>query len=184
MDETKLNSLKIDGCESEKIASTSEKSTSPDSPKFGFWQNLINMRESLSKGVNEKISISSRRESETTKASPRSSQLSTRSGHSKKVGVDDEDGDCISDLIGHTGVWQFTWSFVLILFQVPSAFHIFSFVFQVSHVSYSFLWYSTTISSTESMCQVKFRFKIDRQPEFGSMAAHTQMYRLNFFLFN
>ena len=44
---------------------------------------------------------------------------------------DEEDGDIISDFIGHIDVWQLTWACFLILFQVPSAFHIFSFIYEV-----------------------------------------------------
>jgi hypothetical protein len=45
---------------------------------------------------------------------------------------DDTESDVISDLIGHIGKWQLVWAFVLCLFQFPSTFHIFSWVFQVS----------------------------------------------------
>lgn len=47
----------------------------------------------------------------------------------------DDTGDCISELIGHIGPWQVVWVSFLIIFQVPSAFHIFSFMFQVSSLS-------------------------------------------------
>lgn len=43
----------------------------------------------------------------------------------------DCDADVISDYIGHYGWWQFFWTFLLALFQVPSTFQIFAFVFQV-----------------------------------------------------
>lgn len=48
--------------------------------------------------------------------------------------TDDEnsDTDIISDYIGHYGWWQFYWTFLLGLFQCPSTFQIFVFVFQVS----------------------------------------------------
>lgn len=48
---------------------------------------------------------------------------------------DDEDADIISDYIGHYGWWQFFWTFLLALFQVPCTFQIFAFVFQVSALS-------------------------------------------------
>lgn len=46
---------------------------------------------------------------------------------------DDNDSDVISKLIGHYGVWQFFWTFLLCLFQFPCTFHIFALVFQVSY---------------------------------------------------
>lgn len=45
---------------------------------------------------------------------------------------EDCDSDIISNYIGHYGRWQFIWTFLLCLFQLPTTFHIFSFVFQVS----------------------------------------------------
>lgn len=45
---------------------------------------------------------------------------------------EDCDSDVISAYIGHYGWWQFYWTFLLGLFQCPSTFHIFVFVFQVS----------------------------------------------------
>lgn len=45
---------------------------------------------------------------------------------------DDTESDVISDLVGHIGTWQLFWAFILCLFQIPSTFHIFSMVFQVS----------------------------------------------------
>lgn len=104
-----------------------------DAMKYGFWQNLINFRENMSKGASVMPSPSSMDVSDLTEAKPRHSVKSSGSMR-RKVGADDDDGDCISELIGHTGLWQFTWSIVLILFQVPPAFHIFAFVFQVSSI--------------------------------------------------
>lgn len=43
-----------------------------------------------------------------------------------------ENSDIISDLLGHFGWWQFIWTLTLSLFQFPSTFHLFSFVFEVS----------------------------------------------------
>lgn len=43
----------------------------------------------------------------------------------------DCDSDILSNYIGHYGKWQFYWTFVLCLFQLPSTFQIFAFVFQV-----------------------------------------------------
>lgn len=63
---------------------------------------------------------------------PATTTGSTKSGGG---GVDangvDYDSDIISDYIGHYGWWQFFWTFLLALFQVPSTFQIFAFVFQV-----------------------------------------------------
>lgn len=42
-----------------------------------------------------------------------------------------ENTDVISDLLGHFGWWQFIWCLTLSLFQFPSTFHLFSFVFEV-----------------------------------------------------
>lgn len=105
-----------------------------DTMKYGFWQNLINFRESMSKGASV-VDIplpSPTHDSDSIEAKPRHSAKSSGPVRRRKVGANDDDGDCISELIGHTGLWQFTWSIVLILFQVPPAFHIFAFVFQVS----------------------------------------------------
>jgi hypothetical protein len=43
----------------------------------------------------------------------------------------DDNSDVISDLIGHYGLYQFMWTILLCLFQVPTTFHIFCTVFQV-----------------------------------------------------
>lgn len=99
--------------------------TADSSHKYGFWQNLINKRESLLKDSNIEIAPMGSAGNEKSKHSEQNKMM-------KKVVPDDDDGDCISELIGHKGLWQLTWSFILIVFQVPSAFHIFSFVFQVS----------------------------------------------------
>uniref|UniRef100_A0A2M4CH71 Putative organic cation transporter n=1 Tax=Anopheles darlingi TaxID=43151 RepID=A0A2M4CH71_ANODA len=46
--------------------------------------------------------------------------------------ANDEDTDIISEYIGHYGLWQFGWTFVLCLFQIPTTFHIFCLVFQAA----------------------------------------------------
>ncbi|XP_055695061.1 organic cation transporter protein [Lutzomyia longipalpis] len=43
---------------------------------------------------------------------------------------EDSNSDVISDLTGHFGKWQLMWTFLLSLFQLPSTFHLFSFVFE------------------------------------------------------
>ncbi|XP_058823470.1 organic cation transporter protein [Topomyia yanbarensis] len=44
----------------------------------------------------------------------------------------DEDSDIISEYIGHYGLWQFFWTFLLCMFQIPTTFHIFCLVFQAA----------------------------------------------------
>lgn len=44
---------------------------------------------------------------------------------------DDTDSDEISEYIGHYGRWQFFWTFLLALFQIPCTWQIFAYVFQV-----------------------------------------------------
>lgn len=62
------------------------------------------------------------------------------SGETADDGSDDTT-DIISDYIGHYGWWQFFWTFLLGLFQCPSTFHIFAFVFQVSFLSGFFFFF-------------------------------------------
>lgn len=114
-----------------------------DTMKYGFWQNLINFRENMSKGASTMpMPVPTEGSSDSDEIKPRHSVKSSGSGR-RKFGADDDDGDCISELIGHTGLWQFTWSIVLILFQVPPAFHIFAFVFQVRVVEHFIYGLST-----------------------------------------
>ncbi|XP_053695418.1 organic cation transporter protein-like [Sabethes cyaneus] len=47
--------------------------------------------------------------------------------------VPDDDSDIISDYIGHYGRWQFLWTFLLCLFQIPTTFHFFCLVFQAAN---------------------------------------------------
>lgn len=46
----------------------------------------------------------------------------------------DSDSDVISNYIGHYGRWQFFWTFLLALFQLPTTFEIFALVFQVNFI--------------------------------------------------
>uniref|UniRef100_A0AAG5CT33 Major facilitator superfamily (MFS) profile domain-containing protein n=1 Tax=Anopheles atroparvus TaxID=41427 RepID=A0AAG5CT33_ANOAO len=57
-----------------------------------------------------------------------------KSDNSSNLGgaASDEDSDIISEYIGHYGWWQFGWTFVLCLFQIPTTFHIFCLVFQAA----------------------------------------------------
>lgn len=51
---------------------------------------------------------------------------------SSNVTAGDGDSDIISEYIGHYGLWQFFWTFLLCLFQIPTTFHIFCLVFQAA----------------------------------------------------
>ncbi|XP_017144516.1 organic cation transporter protein isoform X2 [Drosophila miranda] len=44
----------------------------------------------------------------------------------------DVDSDVISNFLGHYTRWSFLWTFLLCLFQLPTTFHLFMFVFQLS----------------------------------------------------
>lgn len=105
-----------------------------DTMKYGFWQNLINFRENMSKDASALPLPSPTDGGDAIEVSKPRHSVKSSGSIRRKVGADDDDGDCISELIGHTGLWQFTWSIVLILFQVPPAFHIFAFVFQVRSI--------------------------------------------------
>lgn len=59
-------------------------------------------------------------------------ELVARSDSSESDDGDDGDSDIISEHIGHIGSWQLFWAFMLCLFQLPTTFHIFCLVFQVS----------------------------------------------------
>lgn len=64
---------------------------------------------------------------------PKDSQKkSDASDESERNLSEDVDSDIVSNFTGHFGLWQFCWTFILSLFQIPAMFHIFSFTFQVS----------------------------------------------------
>ncbi|KMZ03226.1 organic cation transporter protein isoform X1 [Drosophila simulans] len=44
----------------------------------------------------------------------------------------DEDSDVISNFLGHYTRWSFLWTLLLCLFQLPTTFHLFMFVFQIA----------------------------------------------------
>ncbi|KAH8399150.1 hypothetical protein KR215_003002 [Drosophila sulfurigaster] len=44
----------------------------------------------------------------------------------------DVDSDVLSIFLGHYRKWSFLWTFLLCLFQIPTTFHLFMFVFQVT----------------------------------------------------
>uniref|UniRef100_A0A182KHD1 Uncharacterized protein n=1 Tax=Anopheles christyi TaxID=43041 RepID=A0A182KHD1_9DIPT len=58
------------------------------------------------------------------------SSFDDKSDNSSNLSVtaNDEDSDIISEYIGHYGRWQFGWTFLLCLFQIPTTFHIFCLV--------------------------------------------------------
>lgn len=117
-----------------------------ESTKSGFWQNVFHLRENLvnsrntacvtnltqkrgDKSLNNSCIIGS-----VTSLSKRAKhQIDGDKSHTKHNDSHnlDDTGDCISELIGHIGLWQVVWVVFLIMFQIPSAFHIFSFMFQV-----------------------------------------------------
>ncbi|XP_049285329.1 organic cation transporter protein [Anopheles funestus] len=83
------------------------------------------------------------------------------------VTANDEDSDIISEYIGHYGRWQFGWTFLLCLFQIPTTFHIFCLVFQAATRDFWCarpehlrsvpleLWRNLTQTTTASECSVR-----------------------------
>ncbi|XP_041760709.1 organic cation transporter protein [Anopheles merus] len=81
--------------------------------------------------------------------------------------ANDEDSDIISEYIGHYGRWQFGWTFLLCLFQIPTTFHIFCLVFQAATRDFWCarpdhlaaipleLWRNLTQTATASQCSVR-----------------------------
>ncbi|KAH8416958.1 hypothetical protein KR222_000209 [Zaprionus bogoriensis] len=47
----------------------------------------------------------------------------------------DDDSDVLSNFLGHYSKWSFLWTFLLCIFQLPTTFHLFMFVFQVSFMT-------------------------------------------------
>lgn len=116
--------------------------------KTSFWQKIFRLRENLvkpksntcvtnirhdekplNKGVNISNSITSLSTRSKSQITTEKKQITYH--HDAPHGLEDT-GDCISELIGHIGYWQVAWVTFLIMFQIPSAFHIFSFMFQVN----------------------------------------------------
>lgn len=117
--------------------------------KTSFWQTVFRLRENLVKTKSSTCIETVRHDEKPLnkgggKASNSITSLSTRSKghlsaekHQIKLQQDvshglEDTGDAISELIGHIGWWQVVWVTFLIMFQIPSAFHIFSFMFQVN----------------------------------------------------
>ncbi|XP_023178575.2 organic cation transporter protein [Drosophila hydei] len=48
----------------------------------------------------------------------------------------DIDSDVLSNFLGHYRKWSFVWTFLLCLFQLPTTFHLFMFVFQTAPKDY------------------------------------------------
>lgn len=118
----KLNAPKID-------LDPAKKPSKPD-----LWQSVVNLSDHLCKQQKGVVDLtnnaSGKRYSNGSVLEvklPPSSKRNDRDSHNFE-----DTGDCISELIGHIGLWQVVWVAFLIMFQVPSAFHIFSFMFQVS----------------------------------------------------
>lgn len=127
--------------------------------KTSFWHTVFRFRENF---VKTKSSVTNIQHDEKPlnkggKTSNSITSLSTRSvGHSTveknqiKYQQDasgqslEDTGDCISKLIGHIGWWQICWVIFLMTFQIPSAFHIFSFMFQVISNNLQFVFTSFT----------------------------------------
>lgn len=133
-----------------------------DRANGGFWQNLIKFRRNFGKSsknsekyvgsteskcsenINSSRIFGSVASIPSTKkhqlADAEKCQIQNKETQSHSL---DNTGDCISELIGHIGLWQVVWVIFLILFQVPSAFHIFSFMFQVSCSGSAFTYISS-----------------------------------------
>lgn len=127
--------------------------------KTSFWQRVFNLRENLVKTKSSACVASGQHDEKPLNKScnigSSITSLSTRSkGHNnaEKIQIThqpdaphglEDTGDCISELIGHIGWWQVAWVTFLIMFQIPSAFHIFSFMFQVK---FAFMTVARTFS--------------------------------------
>lgn len=122
-----LNATKVDAAQN-----LAKKSSKPD-----LWQSVVNLSDHLCKNQKSSVDLSN---SDGGKRYSNGSVLEVKLPPSKRNDRDshnfEDTGDCISELIGHIGLWQVAWVAFLIMFQVPSAFHIFSFMFQVSAVRF------------------------------------------------
>lgn len=140
-----------------------------ESTKSGFWQNVFHLRENLVKSKNKACvtNLTQKRDEKSlnnsciigsiTSLSKRSKHQidgdKSQTKHNDSHNLDDT-GDCISELIGHIGLWQVVWVIFLIMFQVPSAFHIFSFMFQVIlAILLAFLCIFETVYSKHSLAR-------------------------------
>lgn len=132
------------------VPSDSDSDMDKDSvKKTSFWQTVFKFRENLVKTKSSACVETTRHDEKPLNKGGGNighsiTSLSTRSKgniNAEKNQINyhpdashglEDTGDVISELIGHIGWWQVVWVTFLIMFQIPSAFHIFSFMFQVS----------------------------------------------------
>lgn len=119
---TSTPSVKID-------LANAENSATKDPSKLGFWQSVVNFRENIVKSKSSENLKNLGKNCILENVKKQKHQIEDKPSQAPH-NLDDA-GDCISELIGHIGLWQVVWVVFLIMFQVPSAFHIFSFMFQV-----------------------------------------------------
>lgn len=143
------------------IGDDSKASPTPDlaGDKHSFWQNVINFREKMSHSIGIEMP-------------GKSGQVKTISGQigdgidsgnrTGDDGTDEDTGDAISELIGHMGRWQLFWSIVLIMFQVPSSFQIFVFMFQVSECVVFSIHFFSDFSRFRNSSRTSVRFEIKK----------------------
>lgn len=92
------------------------------------------------------IALDFRRYSEDLKKPPSAEQ--TEQPPSRDLSQD-EDSDVISNFLGHYTRWSFLWTLLLCLFQLPTTFHLFMFVFQVSFGFMAWQIFAQLIASPE-----------------------------------
>lgn len=122
-----------------KIAANDTESNKP-TIKPDLWQSVVNLSDHLCKQQTKNVTdlnssnVISTADKRYSKSSVIEIKLTTPSAKQNERDSHnfDNTGDCISELIGHIGLWQLVWVVFLIMFQVPAAFHLFSFMFQVS----------------------------------------------------
>lgn len=145
----------------------SSSDTGKETPKKSFWKNVFNVRENLVRNKNtpcvtsvlnkcEEKSLNSACVigSATSLSKHTKNQIDTDKSHARQHDSHnlDDTGDCISELIGHIGLWQVVWVIFLVMFQVPSSLHIFSFIFQVISQKFSkYCVYNLKLKNSESL---------------------------------
>lgn len=122
-----------------KITDDADADSSKPPIKPDLWQSVVNISDHLckqqTKSATDLNAATPAADKRLSKASvieiklPATSKQNGRDSHNFA-----DTGDCISELIGHIGLWQLVWVIFLIMFQVPAAFHLFSFMFQVSGI--------------------------------------------------
>ncbi|XP_016975981.1 organic cation transporter protein isoform X2 [Drosophila rhopaloa] len=78
------------------------------------------------------IALDFRRYSEDLKKPPAEQSSTDRDQPPSRDLSQDPDGDVISNFLGHYTRWSFLWTLLLCLFQLPTTFHLFMFVFQLT----------------------------------------------------